>query len=107
MPPAYGGGVRRKQDDSVRITSAQRPRSEDISGRQRRYLISMGIRTACFLLAVFSIGHWFMWVFLVGAVFLPYVAVVVANAGAPTDPDYTGNEYDPDLRALRDRPEEP
>jgi len=43
---------RKHDDDSVRITSAQRPRSEDINGRQRRYLISMGIRTACFILAV-------------------------------------------------------
>jgi hypothetical protein len=99
--------MRRKEDDSVRITSAHRPRSEDIGGRQKRYLISMAIRTACFILAVVSIGHWFMWVFLVGAVFLPYVAVVMANAGAPTDPDDEAYHYDPDLRALRDRPEEP
>src|SRR5437868_11814494 len=97
--------MRRKEDEGVRITSAQRPRSEDIGGRQKRYLISMAIRTACFILAVVSIGHWFMWVFLVGAVFLPYVAVVMANAGAQTDPGYSGNEFDPDLRAIRDRPE--
>jgi hypothetical protein len=99
--------MRRKEGEGVRITSAQRPRSEDIGGRQKRYLISMAIRTACFILAVVSIGHWFMWVFLVGAVFLPYVAVVMANAGAPTDPDDGAYQYDPDLRALRDRPEEP
>ena len=99
--------MRRKEDEGVRITSAQRPRSEDIGGRQKRYLISMAIRTACFILAVVSIGHWFMWVFLVGAIFLPYVAVVMANAGAPTDPDDGAYQYDPDRRALRDRPEEP
>ena len=98
--------MRRKQDDSVRITSAQRPRSEDIGGRQKRYLISMAIRTACFILAVVSIGHWFMWVFLIGAVFLPYIAVVMANAGANTDPDDRSYEYDPDRRAIRDRPED-
>ena len=74
--------MRRKEDEGVRITSAQRPRSEDIGGRQKRYLISMAIRTACFVLAVVSIGHWFMWVFLGGAVFLPYVAVVMANAAS-------------------------
>ena len=78
--------MRRKQDDSVRITSAQRPRSEDIGGRQKRYLISMAIRTACFILAVVSIGHWFMWVFLVASFVLPYVAVVIANAGVSPDP---------------------
>jgi Flp pilus assembly protein TadB len=97
--------MRRRHDDPVRITSAQRPRSEDISGRQRRYLISMGIRTVCFILAVVSIGHWFMWVFLVAALFLPYIAVVMANAGSSADPDAIGHEHDPDRRALRDRPD--
>ena len=73
-------------DGSVRITSAQTSHSERVRGRQTRYLISMGIRTLCFLLALVSIGHWFVWVFLGAAVFLPYVAVVIANAGASPDP---------------------
>jgi Flp pilus assembly protein TadB len=78
--------MRRKDDGTVRITSASRPRSEDIQQREKRYLFSMGLRTVCFLLAVVTMGHWVMWVFLVGAVFLPYVAVVVANGGASPDP---------------------
>lgn len=77
---------RRLADQPVRITSAPRSREDDIRGRERRYVISMGIRTVCFLLAVASIGHWFMWVFMAAAVFLPYVAVVMANAGATPDP---------------------
>ena len=76
----------RKEPEPVRITSATRSRSDDIGTRQRRYVISMSIRTACFLLAVVSMGHWFMWVFLAASFFLPYVAVVVANAGASPDP---------------------
>ena len=40
----------------------------------------MGIRTACVIAAVIIPG-WPRWLFLVGAVFLPYIAVVVANAG--------------------------
>ncbi len=88
----------------MRITSAARPHSEDIGGRQRRYLISMAIRTLCFLATVASMGHWFMWVFLAGAVFLPYVAVVVANGGSAPDPEGSPFRYDPDVRALTDRP---
>lgn len=68
-----------------RITSAQAALSEQQSRRTRRYLISMTIRTACFLAAVFSHG-WWQWAFLVGAVFLPYIAVVAANAGRENDP---------------------
>jgi len=103
---AYGGGMRRKREDSLRITTASRPRSEDIRGRERRYIISMGIRTLCFILAVVFMGHWVMWLFLVGAVFLPYVAVVMANAGVTADPGGSEFEYNPDLRAISDRPAE-
>lgn len=55
------------------------PKSE-LSGRQVRYLISMGIRTACFLGAVAASG-WLRWVLVVGAFALPYFSVVIANAG--------------------------
>ena len=76
----------RREPDPIRITTATRSRSDDISGRQRRYVISMTIRTICFLLAVVSMGHWFMWAFLIASFVRPYVAVVMANAGANTDP---------------------
>ena len=75
----------RREPAPVRITTATRSHAEDIGGRQRRYLISMGIRTLCFVLAVFSIGHWFMWLFIAGSVLLPYVAVVLANASSSPD----------------------
>jgi hypothetical protein len=78
--------VARKEPDAVRITSATRSHSDDVGARQRRYLISMGVRTVCFILAVVSIGHWFMWVFIVASFVLPYVAVVMANAGGSADP---------------------
>jgi hypothetical protein len=91
---------RKKPDESLRITNASRPRSEDIRGREKRYLISMGIRTLCFILAVVFMGHWVMWLFLAASVFLPYVAVVIANAGANLDPGASEFEYRPDLPAL-------
>jgi len=67
-------------DPPVRITTAATSRADDISMRQRRYVISMGIRTACFIAAVVVGPGWFRWVLIAGAVFLPYVAVVMANA---------------------------
>jgi len=54
--------------------------SEEIPGRMKRYLISMSIRTACFIGAVIAPSP-FRWFLLVGAVILPYIAVVMANAG--------------------------
>jgi hypothetical protein len=43
----------------------------------------MMIRTACFLLAVFTPSP-YRWFFLIGAVTLPYISVIVANAGRET-----------------------
>ena len=76
----------RREPEPVRITSATHGHSVDLRHRQRRYLISMGVRTVCFILAVVSIGHWFAWAFIIASFLLPYVAVVMANAGASPDP---------------------
>lgn len=49
--------------------------------RRRRmiiYTVSMLIRFLCVALVVFTSGIW-QWVFGIGAIFLPYFAVVVAN----------------------------
>jgi hypothetical protein len=42
----------------------------------------MGLRTACFVLLV-VIAEWDRWLFAAGAVFLPFFAVVAANAVKP------------------------
>lgn len=65
--------------DAVRITSVAPGRSEDISHRQRNYLIAMAIRVVAFVVAVSLLDGWARWVGVVLAIFLPYVAVVFAN----------------------------
>ena len=65
------------------ITSAQNALTRDQAGRQKRYFISMMIRTACFILTVILPNPW-RWIALAGAVTLPYFAVVIANAGRET-----------------------
>ncbi|UNX56057.1 DUF3099 domain-containing protein [Georgenia sp. TF02-10] len=62
------------------ITSVQRALSEDVHDRMVRYLVSMGIRTGCFLLIIVVPGAW-KWVCVAGALILPALAVLVANAG--------------------------
>lgn len=65
--------------------------SEDIGYRERRYLLTMGVRALCFVLSiVFAITlhgylRWLAVVALVGAVLLPYVAVIFANGGREPD----------------------
>ncbi|MDP9417960.1 MAG: DUF3099 domain-containing protein [Actinomycetota bacterium] len=81
------------------ITGARRGVSEDVSARQRRYLASMSVRTACFVLAIVTSG-WWQGAFLVGAIVLPYVSVVFANAGRERAPDLPAVPSAPAVRAL-------
>jgi Protein of unknown function (DUF3099) len=66
-------------DAPVSITTARASRSVEIKHRQNRYLLSMGIRTACFVGAVIADGL-LRWALVLAAFVLPYVAVVMANA---------------------------
>lgn len=68
--------------------------SEDIDHRQRRYLISMGIRTICVILVVFLPNPW-RWFAAAGAIFLPYISVVFANGGREPD-NSRFEEYEPE-----------
>lgn len=47
--------------------------------RMRRYAITMGVRTVCVIACIFTPGWWLL-VPALGAIFLPYVAVILANA---------------------------
>lgn len=51
-----------------------------------RYAIAMGIRVLC-VIACFFVHGWWLLVPIIGAVVLPYVAVVLANVGHRTDSD--------------------
>ncbi|KOV69696.1 DUF3099 domain-containing protein [Streptomyces sp. MMG1121] len=66
-----------------RITGARTGLAEDVRGRQRRYVISMTLRTLSVILAValWNVERYVAIVALVLGALLPYVAVVIANAG--------------------------
>ena len=74
--------------DAVRITTASASRKDEIAGRQRRYVISMTIRTICFVAAVLVGAGWLRWVLVAAALLLPYVAVVMANAAHSRSDDF-------------------
>ena len=73
--------VRHPTDQPVRITTASAGRREDIAARQKRYLLAMGFRTVCFIAAILIPNGWVRVCLIVAALILPYVAVVMANAG--------------------------
>jgi hypothetical protein len=77
------GSRRRSQPaDVLRITTAPESPEREMAHRQKRYMISMAIRTVCFVGAVVADG-WLRWVLVAAAFLLPYVAVVMANSASP------------------------
>ncbi|MDT0491704.1 DUF3099 domain-containing protein [Kitasatospora albolonga] len=78
----------RKNDEVFRITGARQGLAEDVRGRQRRYVISMSVRTVSVVLAavLWNVERHVAIVALVLGVLLPYVAVVIANAGRENVP---------------------
>ncbi|MFE5190398.1 DUF3099 domain-containing protein [Streptomyces sp. NPDC056628] len=78
-----GGNV-----EVFRITGARTGLQEDVRGRQRRYVISMSIRTLSVILAatLWNVERHVAVVALVLGLVLPYIAVVIANAGRENAP---------------------
>ncbi|MEC5180672.1 DUF3099 domain-containing protein [Arthrobacter sp. CG_A4] len=62
------------------ITDAATAHSEEIRQRMIKYAVAMGIRMVCLVL-IFVVDGWFKVIPIIGAVFLPWVAVIVANGG--------------------------
>ncbi|MDG9728295.1 MULTISPECIES: DUF3099 domain-containing protein [unclassified Streptomyces] len=71
-----------------RITGARTGLQEDVRGRQRRYIISMSVRTLSVILAVclWNVERHVAIVALILGAALPYIAVVIANAGRENAP---------------------
>ena len=79
--------------------------SEDIAYRQHRYLLMMAIRVLCFAVAVVLFVahlHWLILIPAVGAVIIPYIAVVFANGGREPDNMRGFLEHRVNLPARRD-----
>jgi hypothetical protein len=82
------------------VTEARPGRSADIAYRERRYLIMMGIRTVCFVAAILLfVNHagWLTAIPVVGALIIPYFAVIFANAGREPSRGPGLRQYKPNL----------
>ncbi len=79
MRKQHGGG----NAQVFRITGARASLQDDVRGRQRRYVISMSVRTVSVVLAatLWNVERHVAIVALVLGVVLPYISVVIANAG--------------------------
>lgn len=72
---------------SYNVSSVGKAPSEERSQRLKKYVLTMSVRMACIAAMPFAQGWWIL-IFALGAIFLPYVAVVLANVRERSD------EYD-------------
>jgi hypothetical protein len=64
-------------------TSLPQAPTDDAGSRFAKYAITMAVRMACFIAMVLITPYgWYTWVLGAGAIFLPYIAVIIANVGA-------------------------
>jgi hypothetical protein len=72
------------ESEPVLITEAQPSLDEQLSARRTKYLIMMSLRVVCLVLAAtFYHTPWLLAIFVVGAVALPWMAVLIANDRPP------------------------
>ncbi|MDG4861203.1 DUF3099 domain-containing protein [Streptomyces sp. T-3] len=97
------------QAEVFRITGARQGLSDDVRGRQRRYVISMSVRTLSVILAatLWNVERHVAIVALVLGVLLPYVSVVIANAGRENVPSLPSTFVPAPGRAMLPPPPQP
>jgi hypothetical protein len=77
------------------ITSLPRSPDDDRRERMIRYSVAMSIRLVCLIACFFTPGWWLV-IPALGAIVLPYVAVVAANVSTTSG----GAVQSPDTRAI-------
>jgi hypothetical protein len=96
--------VQRPRHDQAHLVTEARPGlSQDIAYREKRYLIMMGIRTVCFITAVLMfVNHlgWLTAIPVVGALVIPYFAVIFANGGREPTTNRGFRQYEPNSPAI-------
>jgi hypothetical protein len=82
-------GVMASSSDPVLVTTAGKSPGQERRERERRYLLTMGLRVLCFIAAIvlFAVGpRWAGLVAAIGSLVLPWVAVVAANTAPRRTP---------------------
>lgn len=79
------------------VTNLDISPEEERKSRMIRYLTAMSIRVVCIVAGVYVEGP-LMWVCFAGAIFLPYFAVIIANATGSTSARSAESVVEPKLQ---------
>ncbi|MFD9865924.1 DUF3099 domain-containing protein [Streptomyces niveus] len=93
---------KQRSAEVFQITGARRGLDEDVRGRQRRYVISMLVRTLGIILAVvlWNVERYVAIAGLVLGILLPYAAVVIANGGREKARSLPSTHLEPEIRPM-------
>lgn len=98
-----------KRDQPQSLTNLPPSPGEDRRARTIRYSIAMAVRTLCVIACILARDSWILvLIFGIGAIALPYIAVVFANVGAASQSTATAVlpvPVVPVLEAPRERPQ--
>lgn len=93
--------VKRQAYQPILITDASRSQGDQLTSRQRRYVLMMGIRVACIIVGAILVGvnAPLLWLWLplcaVGMVLIPWLAVLLANDRPPKEEHRLVNRFRP------------
>lgn len=73
-----GSTFLRNTESVQSVTGIGQNPEEERKKRMIKYTVAMTVRVICLILGMVVQG-WLMWVFFAAAIFLPYIAVVLAN----------------------------
>ncbi|MGC4852583.1 DUF3099 domain-containing protein [Micromonospora sp. DT4] len=96
--------VKRQAYQPILITDASRSQNDQLTSRQRRYVLMMGIRVACIIAGAILVGANapLLWLWLplcaLGMVLIPWLAVLLANDRPPKAEHRLANRFHPRRR---------
>jgi hypothetical protein len=91
--------VKRQAYQPILITDASRSQDDQLTSRQRRYVLMMGIRVLCIIVGAILVGANapLLWLWLplcgVGMVLSPWLAVLLANDRPPKEQHRLANRF--------------
>ncbi|RKN59092.1 DUF3099 domain-containing protein [Micromonospora costi] len=91
--------MKRQAYQPILITDAARSQNDQLTSRQKRYVLMMSIRVACLVVGAIlaSVHAPLLWLWLplcaVGMVLIPWLAVLLANDRPPKEEHRLANKF--------------
>ncbi|MEV0152384.1 DUF3099 domain-containing protein [Micromonospora sp. NPDC050686] len=96
--------MKRQEYQPILITDAARSQDDQLTSRQKRYVLMMGVRVGCIVVGAVLVGLRppLLWLWLtlcaLGMVLIPWLAVLLANDRPPKEEHRLAGRFQPRRR---------